>query len=77
MVAIGEAMSQCHQPQISKCTHYTLCQVVRSYKTITPLNECLWHIPLLRAPKGLVNTLGRCPKPHARRVAGGAGDAYG
>ena len=24
----------------------------------------------LRAPKGLVNTLGRCPKPHARRVAG-------
>ena len=26
--------------------------------------------PLLRAPKGLVNTLGRCPKPHARRVAG-------
>ena len=35
MVAIGEAMSQCHQPQISKCTHYTLCQVVRSYKTIT------------------------------------------
>ena len=27
-------------------------------------------IPLLRAPKGLVNTLGRCPKPHARRVAG-------
>ena len=35
MVAIGEAMSQCHQPQFSKCTHYTLCQVVRSYKTIT------------------------------------------
>ncbi len=27
--------------------------------------------PLLRAPpRGLVNTLGRCPKPHARRVAG-------
>ena len=26
--------------------------------------------PLLRAPKGLLTTLGRCPKPHARRVAG-------
>ena len=33
--------------------------------------------PLLRAPKGLLTPTGRCPKPHARRVAGGAGDAYG
>ena len=61
MVAIGEAMSQCHQPQISKCTHYTLCQVVRSYKTIT-LNECLWHI-LLRAPRGLLTPWGVAPNP--------------
>ena len=26
--------------------------------------------PLLRAPKGLVNTVGRCPTPHVRHVAG-------
>ena len=25
---------------------------------------------LLRAPKGLVNTRGRCPTPHVRHVAG-------
>ena len=30
--------------------------------------------PLLRAPKGLVNTVGRCPTPHVRHVAGGAGE---
>ena len=70
MVAIGEAMSQCHQPQISKCTHYTLCQVVRSYKTITLKMSAFGTFPYYAPPKGLSNTLGRCPKPHARRVAG-------
>ena len=30
--------------------------------------------PCYAPPKGLVNTVGRCPTPHVRHVAGGAGE---
>ena len=62
--------------RLHRCTHYTLCQTVRSYKTITPKMSAFGtSTPTTRAPWGLVKPWAL---PHPRSPRGrGAGDAYG
>ena len=41
--------------RLHRCTHYTLCQTVRSYKTITPKMSAFGtSTPTTRPPRGLV-----------------------
>ena len=62
--------------RLHRCTHYTLCQTVRSYKTITPKMSAFGtSTPYYAPPRGLSNR-GRCPHPRSPRGRG-AGDAYG
>ena len=62
--------------RLHRCTHYTLCQTVRSYKTITPKMSAFGTSTPYYAPLGACQIRGRCPHPRSPRGRG-AGDAYG
>ena len=62
--------------RLHRCTHYTLCQTVRSYKTITPKMSAFGTSTPYYAPPGGLSNRGRCPHPRSPRGRG-AGDAYG
>ena len=63
--------------RLHRCTHHTLCQTVRSYKTITPKMSAFGtSTPYYAPPRGLSNR-GRCPHQAASPRGRGAGDAYG
>ena len=62
--------------RLHRCTHYTLCQTVRSYKTITPKMSAFGtSTPYYAPPRGLVKPWA-LPTP-AFATWQGAGDAYG
>ena len=55
--------------RLHRCTHYTLCQTVRSYKTITPKMSAFGTSTPYAPPGGLVKTVGAA-HTRVRHVAG-------
>ena len=56
--------------RLHRCTHYTLCQTVRSYKTITPKMSAFGtSTPYYAPPQGLVKPVGAA-HTRVRHVAG-------
>ena len=65
-----------HSRVVVRCTYYTFAkQKAVSYKNITPQMSAFGTFPYYAPPRGLVNTVGRCPTPHVRHVAGVQGES--